>query len=306
MTRLSMALLTVILANPNLAFGFSDSDCSAILPTKVQVKEDFQNGETVATVRLRALDRAKQLAVAEKVGVTMRSQRSSDVTSDGNRDSLKFRDRAMAQSKGLVRYKITEESVASGAMSKQMILVIDAHVCVPKSADVLKPVFMIGETLSSRGQDLPIFREVVASVLSSSQSVIVAGADQIFRDAVVTGQINAVDIKAVVSEPSPNLSGMPSVIGGRDPSAYQKLTASVTLRASYEDGSVISTTTFDTANIAINADPADAINKRMPELLKRATFELIGKIEANNASQSGGSSAARSGPSAPKSNKPTW
>ena len=304
MTRFSILLLTLTLAGPHTAFAFSDSDCSAILPTKVQVKEEFQNGETVVTVRLRALDRASQLAVAEKVGVTMRSQRSSDVTSDNNGDSLKFRDRAMAQSKGLVRYKITDESTIDAATAKQIVLSIDANVCIPKSPDMLKPVLMFGETLSSRGQDLPLFRDILTSTFSSAQSFIVAGSDQIFRDAVITGRINAVEIKTVENGPNPSLSGKPSVIGGKDPTAYQKLTASVTLQAAYEDGAIISTTTFDTANIAINADPADAITKRMPEFLKKASLELMAKMEANKASQLGG--AVTLPPAARKSNKPTW
>ena len=306
MTRYLILLLSLALATPHLAFAFSDSDCSAVLQTTVQVKEEFQTGETIVTVRLRALDRASQLAVAEKVGVTMRSQRSSDVTSDNNGDALKFRDRAMAQSKGLVRYRIIDESTIDAGTAKQIILSIDANVCIPKSPDILKPVIMFGDTLSSRGQELPLFREILTSIFSSTQNFIIAGSDQIFRDAVITGRINTVEIKTVENGPNPSLSGKPSVIGGKDPTAYQKLTASITLQAAYEDGAIISTTTFDTANIAINADPADAITKRMPEFLKKASLELMAKMEANKASQLGGSNTIKSTPAGPKSNKPTW
>jgi hypothetical protein len=306
MTYFYIVLSALVFAAPQFAFGFSDSDCSAILPTKVQVKEELQSGEAVLAARLRALDRATQLAVAEKIGVSIRSQRSSDVSSGSNGDSQRFRDRAMAQSKGLVRYKITDEKIADTAMSRQITLSIDANVCIPKSPDMLKPVVMFGETLSSRGQDLALFRDIIVSSFSGSQSFIVSGSEQIFRDAVITGRINAVEIKTIVGGSNPSLSGNPSVIGGKDPAAFQRLTASVTLQAEYEDGVVISTTAFDTANIAINVDPADAINRRMPEFLKKASLELMAKMEAIKSSQIGGGSTVISTPALPITRKPKW
>lgn len=314
MNKIAMLCGAIALSTPFSAFAFSDADCSAILPTTVHVTEEYRNGETIVNVRLRALNRAAQQAVLEKAGIALRSQRAqaSGIATQSNGDAVskaaysKFESRAMAQSSGLVRYKVMNETTIDAASAKQLVVSIDANVCIPASPDVLKPVIAFGETLSSRGQDLPIFRDILASTFSSTKSFIVAADDQIFRDAVITGRINTVEIKIVENGPNPSLSGKPSIIGGRDPTAFQRLNASVTLQATYEDGAVITSALSDSANIPINADPADAIQKRMPEILKKASLDLLSKMEAAKAQHVSAPVIAKPASAAPNISKPRW
>src|ERR1035437_3166111 len=88
-----------------VAHSFSDSDCSRIVPGSYQVSEEFRASEPMAAVRQRAYQQLTELAVANVIGVRVKTQRRFEEKAENERIEERFRQKIMAQSQGFVRYK---------------------------------------------------------------------------------------------------------------------------------------------------------------------------------------------------------
>ena len=306
MKTCTITLIGALILAAHPVWAFEDADCRKIVPTTISVRDDMRPGEAFAIVRDRALERASQQAVADVVGVTLRSQRSMEAKVVNDQVDERFQQRAMSQSKGLVRYKVTSERTEDSGDVRTVVVTVDAKVCLPKSPDLLKEVVFLGPTLSSRGDQLVEFRDALAQVFSKSPSFILAGNDPDgFHDVVITGRINEVEIRALANGPGTNLSGRPSVMGdGQAPTNFQRMRVNVTVEARRDDGTAVSHTADEFRNVTAERDRLDAINLYVPGILKKVAEDLHSKLLATRPGAgpvSGGPAPAGVNPA-----KPTW
>ena len=278
------------------AQAFDDADCSRIEVTNINISEELRAGELSDVTRTRAIDQAAREAVEQIVGTALRAKRSLEASSVNGQNDERFAERAMAQSKGLVRTRVVSESPASTAIA----YVIEIKVCIPVRADVLKDVVVLGPLLSSRGEAQPKLHDILAEIFSTSDSFTLGSDADGYADVTISGRIAEVEIKTVSSSGNTNLSGGSPILGGGSAGPeIQRLRADVVLNAAKSDGTTITEDTSDFINVPANKDPTDAINSFMPKLIARAAENLRSKLISARSNAGPAQKPSNSTPGAP-------
>jgi hypothetical protein len=171
--------------------------CRDVLDTTVRVEDNLRQGSSRLAIRDRLLKQATSEAVRQALGVKTRSNSSMELSSHNDKEDEKFQMRMISQSKGLVTYEVEDEGVEKMDGDKYMWVRIQAHVCVPKDATVLKEVVRIDKALTTKGKSIPQFRDILEEIFSNAQAYALAGPQDSFADVVVSGRINSKKMRTI-------------------------------------------------------------------------------------------------------------
>jgi hypothetical protein len=257
------------------AHAFSDSDCLRIVPGSYQVSEEFRASEPMAAVRQRALQQLTESAIANVIGVRVKSQRGSDDKAENNRIEERFHQKIMAQSQGLVHYNVSNENVSERDGRRILEIKATADVCVPNPS-ALKDVVVIKEALSSRNEPLAEFRTALVQVFNASPYFTVASEADGFEDADVSARVVEVDVRDIEAPAD-------SLTAGADQSVkrkFKRIRAVIIAEAKYHDDDALRVMLDDFRTVPTDRDPLDAINLFIPAQLQRVAGMLVEKMTA--------------------------